>query len=88
MSGQNDQDIEFYFRPSESIDNSRLLGEDDREAKSIVKLATLASRLRSTFESTGLKNWEITLEGYLETSTGFLPGGKAGFKAALKLSNV
>ena len=54
----------------------------------MIELTTLATSLRNTLNSTGLQKWEITLEGYLEASSGFLPGGKAGFKAMLKLSQT
>jgi hypothetical protein len=37
--------------------------------------------------SHSLKNWEVTSEGYLEASTGVLPGGKVGFKAAIKFGS-
>jgi hypothetical protein len=80
------KNIQFSFYPTEDVD-SRLLGDDNKRRK-MVELTSLASTLRDTLESAGLKKWEIMLEGYLEASSGFLPGGKAGFKAGLKLSNV
>lgn len=64
-----------------------MMAKDDKQQKQIYKLTDLASELKKTLESTGLKKWSITLEGYLEASSGFLPGGKAGFKASLTLSN-
>jgi len=76
--------LNYSFNSDEPIDSdSRLLSEDEKR-KRMIELTTFASSLKNALESTGLKN----LEGYLEASSGFLPGGKAGFKATLTLSNT
>ncbi|HXG74465.1 MAG TPA: hypothetical protein VNK44_06585 [Candidatus Nitrosotenuis sp.] len=60
---------------------------EPKEQKHINKLTTLTEELRKALEAAGLKKWEMSIEGYLEASTGFLPGGKAGFKATITLSS-
>ena len=71
------------------------LGDDEEKEQKLVEkgirrtrtLTMIANNLKNNLESVQVEKWEITLEGYLEISSGALPGGKAGFKATLKLSN-
>ena len=83
-TGQN-QNMDFYFYSNE--EPLKLLGEES-EKRRLIHLTTLANSLKDALDSTGFKKWEIEVEGYLEASSGFLPGGKAGFKATLRLSNT
>ena len=83
-----EDEIEFSFFSTEQVEppKAKLLGEG-KEEKQLVKLASLAQKLKEVMDSTGLQSWEIELEGHLEASSGFLPGGKVGFGATLTLSN-
>ena len=86
MNTDKEQIMDLNFYSIEPADSPKLLGPNE-ERKKVVQLTALANSLKDTLESTGLKKWEITLEGYLEASSGIFPGGKAGFKATLRLSN-
>jgi len=55
------------------------------EEKGVQLITGLVTKLQETLNNADLQNWEITLKGYLEASTGLLPGGKAGFEASLTL---
>ena len=83
----DDEDVEFYFHLAESTDYSKLFGEDEKEAKGIVKLASLASRLRSTLESTGLKMGN-NFGSYLEASYFLTSSGSISFSCALHSHNI
>lgn len=71
------------------------LGDDQEKEQKLAEkgkmrtktLTDVANSVKSNLDAAQIKKWEISLEGYLEVSSGALPGGKAGFKATLKLIN-
>jgi hypothetical protein len=83
------KEASFYFYPSKSsIQTLKQIGpRGKKEEERIVLVTELAKKLRNTLDTAGLKKWQVTLEGYIEANTGGLPGGKAGFKASVTLSN-
>jgi hypothetical protein len=86
--GTKRRNMKFYFYPSQKVQPQIFVkGLKPDEKQRVTDLTSLASSVRSTLEKSGLKNWEVTLEGYLEASTGVLPGGKVGFKAAIKFGS-
>lgn len=85
MAKDNSTKITYTFREIDYPVTS-IRGGGNKEGK-IIELTTLTKTLKQTLKSAGLEKWEITLEGYLEANTGILPGGKAGFKASIKLSD-
>ena len=82
-----DESIDFKFLPSDLEKDSDLKLLEGKEGKQLIKLTSLLTQLKNAVDKTNLKSWEITLEGYLEASSGILPGGKTGFKASITLSN-
>jgi len=85
---QNANEIKFYFYPSESsIKTLDRMGVKGKEDERIILVTEMVRKLKAAMDATGLSKWEITLEGYIEGNTGILPGGKAGFKASVTLSN-
>jgi hypothetical protein len=90
MAAQEKNDVEFYFYPKDPTqpEIQALLSRDKGKPEEKIHLITeVATKLRDALETTGIKKWEISVKGYLEASTGFLPGGKGGFEATLTLSN-
>jgi len=57
-----------------------------KEEKKLPKLSELLKKLKEDLEAAGIKEWETTIETYLEVSSGtILPGGKAGIKTTIRL---
>ena len=53
----------------------------------ILKLDKFVALIRERLEASGVKNWEVSVEGSLEAGTGFLPGAKVSFKATITVSS-
>lgn len=82
-----EEEIEFSFFSTEKVEPPKVKLLEGKEEKQLVKLTSLAKKLKESMDASGLQSWEISLEGHLEASSGFLPGGSVGFSATLTLSN-
>jgi hypothetical protein len=87
----SDEKLELHVVPDRTSIYSGPLDEDFleslREEKKLPTLPDLLKKLKEDLEAAGIKEWETTIETYLEVSSGtILPGGKAGIKTTIKLS--
>ncbi|UCE80243.1 MAG: hypothetical protein JSV94_03465 [Methanobacteriota archaeon] len=77
---------DFYFTPTGmSAEEMQVFADGKGMGDKIKKLDEFLKALRKRIKDSGIAKWEVTVEGTLETSTGFLPGGKAGFKTTIKI---
>jgi hypothetical protein len=51
------------------------------------RLSALGALIRQKMEATGIKKWEVTLDGTLQVGTGIIPGVNTGFKATIRFSS-
>lgn len=81
-------DIYFYPRdPSEAGFQAQEDWYKGKPHEKIYLITEIVKKLKDSLEKSGINKWEISVKGYLEASTGPLPGGKFGFEATLTLSN-
>ena len=86
----DEEEIELYLFPSEPAETISLykaVGHEGLEKK-VFKMTNVLTKIRNELKSLDLKNWELTLKGYLEVSGGipFVTSGKTGFEVTIKLS--
>jgi len=87
MNGSNDVE-DLYFLPTEvSATGITAKGAVKKIKDKVPNLRELAGMICEQANGSGAVAWEVSVEGSLEVGTGLWPGGKAGFKATLKLSN-
>ena len=76
----------FPSEPAETISIYKAAGKED-VAKKVFKMSNVLKAIKNELKSLDLKNWEITVKGYVEVTAGFpIIGGKTGFEATIKLS--
>ena len=76
----------FPSEPAETINIYKREGKDD-VAEKIFKMSNVLKAIKNELKSLDLKNWEITLKGYVVVTAGFpIIGAKTGFEATIKLS--
>ncbi len=80
------EELVLKFYPAQGTRGKKIAARSMEQEK-VHMLSDIAKKVKEELAASGITSWEITLEGYLEASSGALPGGKAGFKAVLKLSN-
>jgi hypothetical protein len=68
-----------------SAEEMQISAESKGMEDKIKKLDGFLKALRERVKASGVTKWEVTVEGTLEAGTGILPGGKAGFKATIKI---
>ena len=74
----------FPSEPTETI--YKALGKGDM-GKKVFKMSNVLELIKNELKSLDLKNWEVTVKGYIEVSAGFpIFGGKSGIEATIKLS--
>jgi hypothetical protein len=79
--------MELYFSP-EKKQETKVKTRGAKEEEKLYKLTELVKKIKEDLEGTGLVEWEVSLKGYIEASSGgVLPGGKAGFEATITISS-
>lgn len=79
--------MELYFSPEKKQDTG-IATRGAKEEEKLYKLTELVKKIKEDLEETGLLEWEVSLKGYIEASSGgVLPGGKAGFEATITISS-
>lgn len=79
--------MELYFSPEKKHDKG-ITKRGAKEEEALYKLTDLVKKIKEDLEETGLPEWEVSIKGYIEASSGdLLPGGKAGFEATITISS-
>ncbi len=79
--------MELYFSP-EKKEETKVTTRGAKEEERLFKLTELVKTIREDLDGIGLPEWEVSLKGYIEVSSGgILPGGKAGFEATITISS-
>ncbi|HEY9205780.1 MAG TPA: hypothetical protein VIO58_07635 [Candidatus Methanoperedens sp.] len=80
--------MELYISPEKKQEMKVATRGTKEEAERLYKLTEIVRQIKEDLEETGLPEWEVSLKGYIEASSGgVLPGGKAGFEATITISS-
>lgn len=89
--GTEEKEFHYYFfdKPvGEVSKTAEIWPKTDQEKKAEIEahlLTNVVKGITTELEVSGVKNYEVSLEGFIEISAGFsFLGGKTGFKATLK----
>ena len=79
--------MELYFSP-EKGQEIKVATRGAKEEERLYRLTELVKQIKEDLEGIGLPEWEVSLKGYIEASSGgVLPGGRAGFEATITISS-
>jgi hypothetical protein len=90
MSAKKEPSFDIYFYPRDPSEAGFQAQEDwykGPKYEKIYLITAIAKKLKESLVNSGIPKWDISVKGYVEASTGALPGGKFGFEATLTLSS-